>query len=84
MGYNSLENSRVIQVLIRLDIGRLVMNIIDQFTAIVDPSTTLGAFIISIAASLVVGFFTGKKVANIQKGKNVKGDMIQNSKVKKG
>lgn len=60
------------------------MNIIDQFIAIVDPSTTLGAFIISIAASLVVGFFTGKKVTNIQKGKNIKGDMIQNSRVKKG
>lgn len=60
------------------------MNIIDQFTVIVDPSTTLGAFIISIVASLLVGFFTGKKVTNIQKGKSVEGDMIQNSKVKKG
>lgn len=59
------------------------MNIIDQFAIIVDPSTTLGAFIISIAASLVVGFFTGKQVTNSQKGKNVKGDMIQNSNVRK-
>jgi hypothetical protein len=33
------------------------MNIIDQFVAIVDPSTTLGAFIISIGASLTVGVF---------------------------
>ncbi|MCF8020046.1 MAG: hypothetical protein K9L62_11650 [Vallitaleaceae bacterium] len=60
------------------------MDIIDQFIVIVDPSTTLGAFIISIAASLAVGFFTGKKVTNNQKGKNVRGDMIQNSRVKKG
>lgn len=57
------------------------MNIIDQFISIMDPSTTLGAFIISVVASLVVGFFTGKKVTNIQKGRNIKGDMIQNSRV---
>ena len=60
------------------------MSIINLFVAIVDPSTTLGTFIISIVASLIVGFLTGKKVTNIQKGKNIKGDMIQNSKVKKG
>lgn len=60
------------------------MNIFEQFIAITDPSTTLGAFIISITASLVVGFLTGKKVTNSQKAKNVRGDMIQNSKVKKG
>lgn len=59
------------------------MNIIEQFNAIIDPSTTLGAFLISTIASLVVGFFTGIKITNIQKGKNVKGDMIQNSKVTK-
>lgn len=60
------------------------MNILDQFIAIMNPSTTLGAFIISIISSLVVGFFTGKKVTNTQKGKNVRGDMIQNSRVQKG
>jgi len=60
------------------------MTIFGQFNAIIDPSTTLGAFIISVVASLVVGFFTGKGVSNIQKGKNVMGDMNQNSTIKKG
>lgn len=60
------------------------MNIIEKFDTIINPSTTLGAFIISIVASLIVGFFTRKRVSNIQKGKNIKGDMIQDSEVKKG
>ncbi len=55
------------------------MNIIDQFALLFDPSSALGAFLISVAASLVVGFFTGKAVSNIQIGKNVRGDMNQNS-----
>lgn len=52
------------------------MNIVEQFNSIIDPSTTLGAFLISPIASVVVGFFTGMKITNIQRGKNVKGDMI--------
>jgi len=55
------------------------MNIIDQFTILFDPSTALGAFLISIAASLVVGFWGGKTFSNIQIGKNVHGNMNQNS-----
>ncbi|MMZ50545.1 hypothetical protein BK143_09495 [Paenibacillus peoriae] len=31
-----------------------------DFSQLVDPSTTLGAFVISILASIVVGFFSGK------------------------
>lgn len=56
------------------------MNILDQFASLLDPSTTLGAFLISVIASLIVGFFTGKSVSNIQFGKNIHGDMNQNSK----
>lgn len=37
-----------------------MQELIHQFQTIVDPSSTLGAFLISVAASLVVGFFTGK------------------------
>lgn len=62
---------------------RCIMNIIEQFNTIINPSTTLGALTISIVASLIVGFFTGKTVSNRQKGENVQGDMIQNSKVNK-
>lgn len=40
------------------------MSIFEQFQNIVNPSTTLGAFLISIAASIVasvlIGFFTGR------------------------
>jgi len=59
------------------------MSIIDQFTILFDPSSALGAFLISIAASLVVGFWGGKIYSNIQIGKNVHGDMNQNSNNKK-
>jgi hypothetical protein len=66
------------------------MTIFEQFKLLLDPSTARGAFIISISASViasfVAGFFTGKtvtKVTIVQKGKNVGGDMIQNSVVKK-
>lgn len=52
---------------------------LQQFSNLIDPSTALGAFVISILASFVGGFFTGKKVTNIQKAKIVIGDMNQNS-----
>lgn len=53
-----------------------------DFSALIDPSTTLGAFVISMLASLVVGFFSGKTYGkyiskdtiNIQKNKKVEGD----------
>jgi len=57
-----------------------------DFKALVDPSTTLGAFLISMAASIVVsiivGFFSGKTYQirkinkNVQKNGNVFGDAI--------
>jgi hypothetical protein len=56
--------------------------IIEQFSNLINPSTGLGAFLISLLATFVGGFFVGK-ATNIQKGKNVGGDMIQNSKVDK-
>lgn len=52
------------------------MSIFESFSKLVDPSTTLGAFIISIAATFLGGFFTGKKVGHIQKAKHVGGDMM--------
>lgn len=55
------------------------MSIFDQFIILFDPSTALGAFLISIAASFIVGFWGGKNYSNIQIGKNVHGDMNQNS-----
>ena len=53
-----------------------------DFNALIDPSTTLGAFVISVVASLVVGFLSGKtygkyinkNIINIQKNKKVEGD----------
>lgn len=57
--------------------------IIEQFKNILDPSNALGAFLISVIASLIVGFFTGKNANNIQKAFFVKGDMIQDSHVYK-
>lgn len=62
------------------------MNLIQQFKNLFDPSTALGAFLISFFAgvlgSLVVGFFSGRKYQeSIQKENNVDvieaGDIIQ-------
>ncbi len=36
------------------------MDLVKQFQMLLDPGTTLGAFLISVAASIVVGFFSGK------------------------
>jgi hypothetical protein len=58
-------------------------NLFQQFGNLIDPSTTLGAFVISIFASFIGGFFTGKKVKNIQKSHEVHGDMYQNPKIYK-
>lgn len=56
------------------------MDIIEQFMNLIDPSTSLGAFLISLGATFIGGFFVGR-ASNTQKGKNVSGDMIQDSKV---
>jgi ABC-type antimicrobial peptide transport system permease subunit len=58
-------------------------NIGQQFKNLIDPSTALGAFLISIFASFVGGFFTSNKMKkkNIQKARDVDGDMIQDSTV---
>lgn len=58
------------------------MNIFEQFLNLIDPATGLGAFIISLLATFVGGFFTGRATYS-QRGKNVGGDMIMHSKVKK-
>lgn len=58
------------------------MDIIDQFAHLIDPSTSLGAFVISLFATFVGGFFFGR-ATNTQRGNDVGGDMIQNSKVSK-
>lgn len=58
-------------------------NLFQQFSNLIDPSTALGAFLISILASFLSGFFTSKKITNIQKSKTVIGDMNQNSKIYK-
>lgn len=61
-----------------------------DFKALIDPATTLGAFLISMGASIVVsivvGFFSGKTYQihkvnkNIQKNGNVYGDaMVANT-----
>ncbi len=59
------------------------MNIFNQFLNLIDPSTSLGAFLISLLATFVGGFLFGK-ASNTQSGKHVGGDMIQSSKVRKG
>ena len=50
------------------------MSIFEQFHSIVNPSTTLGAFLISIAASIVasglIGFFTGRQYRKMIEKKN--------------
>lgn len=58
------------------------MDIIEQFQILLDPATTSGAFIISLAATFIGGFFVGRSSVN-QKGKNVGGDMNQNSTIVK-
>ncbi len=60
-----------------------------EFGKLFDPSTTLGAFLISLLASYFVGFFTTKAVnkfkkKNIQKSNIVYGDMNQDSFISKG
>lgn len=55
------------------------MNILQQFQNIVDPSTTLGAFLISLVAgvigSLIVGFFSGRRYeASIHKKNMIKAE----------
>lgn len=57
--------------------------LMNQFKLLIDPSTALGAFIISLAASLIVGFIAGNKYGNYQNARNVNGDVIQNSTVSK-
>lgn len=50
------------------------MSIYEQFQSIVNPSTTLGAFLISIVASIVasvlIGFFTGRQYQKMIEKKN--------------
>lgn len=58
------------------------MEIIEQFKILIDPSGALGAFLISLSASIIVSFFFGRATV-YQKAKNVGGDMIQNSNVSK-
>lgn len=52
-----------------------------NFLALIDPSTTLGAFLISVVASLFVGFISGKKYENYSKSKNVTKNMQKNKDV---
>jgi len=67
------------------------MNIFQQFQMIMDPSTTLGAFIISVVAGLLVGFITGfkcKKIVNKEntivadKTKNISQDITNSEEIK--
>lgn len=57
--------------------------LMNQFKLLIDPSSALGAFLISSAASIFVGFIAGKKYENYQYARNVNGDVIQNSTVNK-
>lgn len=61
-------------------------NLSQQFNVLFDPSTALGAFLISLAASIVASFLLGffsSKIVFKQKAKNVEGDMMQGNKVTK-
>lgn len=60
------------------------MSIFEQFHSIVNPSTTLGAFLISIAASIVasglIGFFTGRQYQKmIEKKNSIKANAVMGS-----
>ncbi|MCI1959205.1 MAG: hypothetical protein LKJ25_06235 [Clostridia bacterium] len=56
-----------------------------DFSALIDPSKTLGAFAISMAASIIVaaisGFFCGKKY---EKHFNIKNSNLQNNNINNG
>lgn len=60
---------------------------LEQFKALIDPSTALGAFLISFFAGVVTsflgGFFSGKayEKKNIQKVKDNHGNMYQDCKI---
>lgn len=64
-----------------------------DFMSLIDPSTSLGAFVISMLASLFVGFISGKqyekyiskKTINIQKNRIVEGNAnVGCTTIKKG
>ncbi len=44
---------------------------LSQFQSLLDPSTTLGAFLISMVASIAVSFFFGFLTGKTYKKKNV-------------
>lgn len=60
-----------------------MLSIVEQIKLLLDPSQALGAFLISVLASLFVGFFSGKeyqkKVSNTQKTVMNNGNMVQNN-----
>jgi hypothetical protein len=61
--------------------NRIYENIVN----FLNPSTIVGALIIGILASLIVALLYNRKHnVNIQKAKNINGDMIQNSTINKG
>lgn len=53
------------------------MNLVQQFQNLVDPSTTLGAFLISLIASIVVSFLFGMKFQRkIDKKNNIEVEKV--------
>lgn len=81
----------IICLCIKRVIGGDSMNIFQQFQMIMDPSTTLGAFTISVAASMFVGFLTGfkcKKIINknntivADKTNNISQDITNSAEIK--
>lgn len=46
-------------------------NLLNQFTVLFNPSTCLGAFLISFISGILVSFFCGIKYGNYNNKKNI-------------